>query len=84
MTRFKITNATRSRKEYLADIVSGDGQLLGYVERAESSKMLGYRSGSYRAHIDGAVVATGQTLADLREELREHFAAENPDARESW
>lgn len=83
MTRLRLTNVSRLRREYRADIEI-DGRTVGQVTREQSSKMLGYRAGTYRAHVDGRIVATGDTLEELREGLRERFAAEWPDARESW
>lgn len=83
MTRMRLTHATRLRREYRADI-EVDGRTVGYVERQQSNKMLGYRAGDYRAFVDGRIAATGGTLTELREGLREHFANEYPDAKESW
>lgn len=82
MTRLTFTNIERGRGgEYRANIVL-DGVMVGRVERGWS--MGGARASEYRATIGGHLVASGPTLRDLREELREHFAAEYPDARESW
>jgi hypothetical protein len=82
--RFQLTNVRRGiGREYQADIEI-DGRTVGRVERAESGKGGGFRAGQYRAKIGHLTVATGETLADLREELREHFAEEYPDASGSW
>lgn len=84
MTRLRFTQARRGPgREYRAEI-EVDGRTVGRVERQQSSKMLGYRAADYRAFVDGRIAATGETLAELRDELREHFAAEYPDASESW
>ena len=63
--RFTITNASRLRHEYRADI-EVDGRTVGYVERAQSGRGGGFRAGQYRAHVGNLIVATGSTLAELR------------------
>lgn len=80
--RIRFTKVVRGRgREYAADLELDD-QRVGRVERAWS--MGGMRAKDYRAIIAGTIVATGETLAELRAELREHFAHEYADARESW
>lgn len=70
--RLRFSNAVRSSGgEYSADIVL-DGNVVGTVSRPGSRKGggFGYRSNDYRARIDGRIVATGSTVAEVRDELR--------------
>lgn len=63
-----LRNAVRHGREYRAEVFV-DGELVGRAERGWSQG--GYRANEYVARVDSLAVATGRTLADLRDELRE-------------
>lgn len=44
-------------------------ETVGFVERGMSQG--GYRASDYQARVNGRIVATGRTLRDLEDELRE-------------
>ncbi len=77
MTRLRFTQVERGgpRTAYSATIEL-DGNAVGYVQKV--------RGGRYMAYVGGSRVAEGETLAELRADLREHFAHDYPDAQESW
>jgi len=78
----RLTNPVRgSRGEYRAD-VEVDGRTVAHVERGWNQG--GFRANDYRSISGGRIVATGRTLVELRQELREWLAEEYVDARESW
>ncbi len=73
MATYTITDMERNRREYRADL-RRNGKLVGHVERGWRS---GYHARGYTAHIDGKIVASGDTLADIRQELAEDDPVED-------
>jgi hypothetical protein len=66
--RATITNGSRSRDQYNADLEL-DGSKVGTVEKGMN--MGGYRASYYVAKVGATVIAAGRTLQDLREDLRD-------------
>lgn len=77
----QITNVQRTSQQYSAE-VEVDDRTVARIERGWSQG--GYRANDYIARSGHTIVATGRTLAELREELREWLASEYTDARDSW